>query len=221
MDNFAINAANMVIRHYKSNDPEEIIAQRAITIKDIRFCRELLGYYTIQLNCEYIGINPYCTDPQRKCAMAHELGHAILDRNHAASGQSFQDTYFYSISNAKAERRANTFAAELLLPDKDVLEPIGFFQFDEERILMEANLPSNSSSTYRALKYQELLQDFQYTHPGLATLDEIAREAGIEKHFVDFKMNILAEKGYQLPALPELRSDFLKDTMKNCSQRYD
>lgn len=129
MDNFAITAADAVSRRYKSNDPEAIIAQRAIKIKDIRFCEELLGFYTVLLNCEYIGINPNCSKQQRRSALAHELGHAIFDRKHAASGQAFQDTYFYSLSNAKAERRANTFAAELLLSDDDVLKPIGFYEF--------------------------------------------------------------------------------------------
>lgn len=52
MDNFAITAADAVSRRYKSNDPEAIIAQRAIKIKDIRFCEELLGFYTVLLNCE-------------------------------------------------------------------------------------------------------------------------------------------------------------------------
>ena len=112
MDNFAITAADAVSRRYKSNDPEAIIAQRAIKIKDIRFCEELLGFYTVLLNCEYIGINPNCSKQQRRSALAHELGHSIFDRKHAASGQAFQDTYFYSLSNAKAERRANTFAVD-------------------------------------------------------------------------------------------------------------
>ena len=40
---------------------------------------------------------------------------------------------------------------------------------------MEASLPTHCSSTYRALKYHELLQDFQYTHTGFATLEEIAQ----------------------------------------------
>ena len=35
MNNFAITAADAVSRRYKSNDPEAIIAQRAIKIKDI------------------------------------------------------------------------------------------------------------------------------------------------------------------------------------------
>ena len=89
MDNFAITAADAVSRRYKSNDPEAIIAQRAIKIKDIRFCEELLGFYTVLLNCEYIGINPNCSKQQRRSALAHELGHSIFDRKHAASGQAF------------------------------------------------------------------------------------------------------------------------------------
>ena len=47
---------------------------------------------------------------------------------------------------------------------------------------------------------------------------EIARMSSIEKHFVDFKLNILADKGYQLPFLPELHNDFLKGSMKNCNE---
>ena len=117
----AIDVADSVVRRYKTRNPEEIISRRAIKLKDIRFCHDLLGYYTVLLNCEYIGINPNCTDVQRISALAHELGHAFFDRTHASSGQAFQDTYFYSLDNSKAERRANTFAAELLLADDDVL----------------------------------------------------------------------------------------------------
>lgn len=217
MNTRAIDMADAVVRRYKTRDPEEIISRRATKLKDIRYCHDLLGYYTVVLNCEYIGINTNCTNAQRVSAMAHELGHALFDRKHASSGQTFQDTYFYSLDNSKAERRANTFAAELLLADDAVLEPIGYYEYTADRKQLEANLPSRYSSAYRAMKYQELLQEFQYAHSGLITLDEIARMNSIEKHFVDFKLNILADKGYQLPFLPELHNDFLKDSLKNCN----
>lgn len=217
MNTRAIDMADAVVRRYKTRDPEEIISRRATKLKDIRYCHDLLGYYTVVLNCEYIGINTNCTNAQRVSAMAHELGHALFDRKHASSGQTFQDTYFYSLDNSKAERRANTFAAELLLADDAVLEPIGYYEYTADRKQLEANLPSRCSSAYRAMKYQELLQEFQYAHSGLITLDEIARMNSIEKHFVDFKLNILADKGYQLPFLPELHNDFLKYSLKNCN----
>lgn len=217
MNTRIIDTADAVVRRYKTRNPEDIISQRSIKLKDIRFCHDLLGYYTVLLNCEYIGINPNCTAAQRISALAHELGHALFDRKHASSGQAFQDTYFYSLDNSKAERRANIFASELLLSDDDILKPIGYYEFNADRIHLEANLPSRCSSAYRAMKYQELLQEFQYAHSGLITLDEIARMNSIEKHFVDFKLNILADKGYQLPFLPELHNDFLKDSLKNCN----
>ena len=49
--------------------------------------------------------------------------------------------------------------------------------------------------------------------------DSNTRKNEIETHFVDFKLNILAAKGYQLPFLPELHNDFLKDSMKNSAVR--
>lgn len=184
-------------------------------MKDIRFCHDLLGYYTVLLNSEYIDINPNCTAAQRISALAHELGHALFDRKHASSSQAFQDTYFYSLDNSKAERRANIFASELLLSDDDILKPIGYYEFNADRIHLEANMPSHASTAYRAMKYQELLQEFLYTHCDVLTQTEITQKIEIEKHFVDFKLNILAAKGYQLPVLPELHNDFLKDSMKN------
>ena len=62
MNTRIIDTADAVVRRYKTRNPEEIISQRAIKLKDIRCCRDLLGYYTVMLNCEYIGINPNCTD---------------------------------------------------------------------------------------------------------------------------------------------------------------
>lgn len=215
MNTRIIDTADAVVRRYKTRNPEEIISQRAIKLKGIRFCHDLLGYYTVLLNCEYIGINPNCTAAQRISALAHELGHALFDRKHASSGQAFQDTYFYSLDNSKAERRANIFASELLLSYDDILKPIGYYEFNADRVHLEANMPSHASAAYRAMKYQDLLQEFLYTHSDVLTPAEIAQKIEIEKHFVDFKLNILAAKGYQLPVLPELHNDFLKDSMKN------
>ena len=142
MNTRAIDMADAVVRRYKTRDPEEIISRRAIKLKDIRYCHDLLGYYTVILNCD-------CTNAQRVSAMAHELGHALFDRKHASSGQAFQDTYFYSLDNSKTERRANTFAAELLLADDAVLEPIGYYEYTADRVHLEANiccLPGNEIS---------------------------------------------------------------------------
>ena len=46
MNTRIIDTADAVVRRYKTRNPEEIISQRAIKLKDIRFCHDLLGYYT-------------------------------------------------------------------------------------------------------------------------------------------------------------------------------
>ena len=49
MNTRAIDMADAVVRRYKTRDPEEIISRRAIKLKDIRYCHDLLGYYTVIL----------------------------------------------------------------------------------------------------------------------------------------------------------------------------
>lgn len=146
-----------------------MLSATAESMNAANFAPSTLLYYTVLLNCEYIGINPNCTAAQRISALAHELGHALFDRKHASSGQAFQDTCFYSLDNSKAERRANIFASELLLSDNDILKPIGYYEFNADRIHMEMNMPSHASITYRAMKYQELVQEFLYTHSDVLT----------------------------------------------------
>ena len=89
-----------------------MLSATAESMNAANFAPSTLLYYTVLLNCEYIGINPNCTAAQRISALAHELGHALFDRKHASSGQAFQDTCFYSLDNSKAERRANIFASD-------------------------------------------------------------------------------------------------------------
>ena len=50
MNTRIIDTADAVVRRYKIRNPEEIISQRAIKLNDIRFCHDLLGYYTVLLN---------------------------------------------------------------------------------------------------------------------------------------------------------------------------
>ena len=110
-------------------------------------------------------------------ALAHELGHALFDRKHASSGQAFQDTYFYSLDNSKAEKRANISASELLLSDDAILKPIGYYELNVDWIHLETNMPSHASAAYRAMKYQELLQEFLYTHGDVLTQLRLPRKS--------------------------------------------
>lgn len=94
MNTRIIDTADAVVRRYKTRNPEDIISQRAIKLKDIRFCHDLLGYYTVLLNCEYIGINPNCTAAQRISALAHELDTHCLTGSMPAPARHFKTPIF-------------------------------------------------------------------------------------------------------------------------------
>lgn len=69
-------------------------------------------------NHRYIFLNENMPEHERRMVMAHELGHAILHRK--------ENCYFIRnktlLLNSKTEIEANTFAAELLIPDNLIFE---------------------------------------------------------------------------------------------------
>lgn len=76
------------------------------------------GCYMFLKNHRYIFLNRDLPEHELKMVMAHELGHAILHRK--------ENCYFIKnktlLLNSKNEIEANTFAAELLIPDEIILE---------------------------------------------------------------------------------------------------
>lgn len=76
------------------------------------------GHYMFLKNHRYIFLSNRLEDSELQLVMAHELGHALLDRK----------TNCYFIRNktlfltSKIERRANLFAAHLLINDDMVQE---------------------------------------------------------------------------------------------------
>ena len=76
------------------------------------------GCYMFLKNHRYIFLNENMPEHERRMVMAHELGHAILHRK--------ENCYFIRnktlLLNSKTEIEANTFAAELLIPDDLIFE---------------------------------------------------------------------------------------------------
>lgn len=80
------------------------------------------GCYLYLKRHRCIFLNNELSDQDMRLVMAHELGHAILHRK--------ENCYFIRnktfLSTVKIEREANTFAAELLIPDSLILENPGY-----------------------------------------------------------------------------------------------
>lgn len=165
-----------------------------------------LGFYAVMNNRRFIRLSAYANEKEQLMGAGHELGHDFFDREEARRHGPLQDTWFYSLSSARQERRANLFSAELMIPDEAVLEPIGYYSFEElleEERRKHPNCPEEQLQQYTILEFQARSSD-------VCTTEEIAREQGVDPVLIEFKYKALLEKGFHLPISPELSNDYLK-----------
>lgn len=111
----------LLVRKYGTNNPFDLAQALGITIL-FEELGSINGYYNMQLRMKQIHINHKLSSDQQSITCAHELGHAIL---HPKANTPFlRANTFFSID--KMEIEANTFAAELLIPDSLIIENPGF-----------------------------------------------------------------------------------------------
>lgn len=107
-------------RKFGTRDPFEIARQMGV-LYQIGNCKHA-GCYLFLKNHRYIFLSNLLDGIELYIVMAHELGHAILDRK--------QNCYFIRnktlLLNSKIERRANLFAAHLLITNDMLEEYTGF-----------------------------------------------------------------------------------------------
>jgi Zn-dependent peptidase ImmA (M78 family) len=80
----------------------------------------LKGFYKRDGHNRFIVINEGISEPLQKIVCAHELGHDQLHR-HLSKNQTLQEFAIYDMKS-KPEYEANIFAAELLLPEHDIID---------------------------------------------------------------------------------------------------
>ena len=111
---------NRLKQKFKTADPFELADCMGV-LYQIGECKHD-GCYMFLKKHKYIFLNNKLNDIQLNIVMAHELGHALLDWK--------ENCYFIRhktlLLNSKIERRANTFAAYLLIDDDTLDEYKGF-----------------------------------------------------------------------------------------------
>lgn len=116
MNNKIRGLASYYKRKFGTDNPFEIADNLGIIYQ---FCDiDFEGCYMFLKNHRYIFIRKDLPDAEMRMVMAHELGHAVLHRKN--------NCYFIRnktlLLNSKVEKEANTFAAELLIPNEVILE---------------------------------------------------------------------------------------------------
>ena len=108
------------IKKYGTSDPFEL-ADHLGVLYQIGNCKHE-GCYMFLKNHRYIFLSNQLENAELRLVMAHELGHALLDRK--------SNCYFIRNKTlllvSRLERRANLFAAHLLISDDLLAEYTGY-----------------------------------------------------------------------------------------------
>lgn len=110
-----------LMRKYNTNDPFKLAEKLNIIVKydDLG---NTWGYFITYKRIKIIHINNNIEEWLQRYTCAHELGHSIL---HKGVPTPFLKKHtLFSID--KIERQANTFAVELLMPDKVIAQYEGY-----------------------------------------------------------------------------------------------
>ncbi|MFS3916096.1 ImmA/IrrE family metallo-endopeptidase [Bacillus australimaris] len=107
--------AQQVINHHQSNDPQVLSKQLDIIILPSNLGSKINGFlqYHEGANKYLIHLNNNLEFHDQQATIAHELGHFFLHKEF----NTFKVKKTSIVLESKLESQANTFAAELLLPD--------------------------------------------------------------------------------------------------------
>lgn len=115
-----VDKANKIVRKVGSRDPEDIADQLGIVIMSVPFSRQKGVYKVIERN-RFIFIKEDLCPEMRKIVLLHEIGHDVLHRD---ENKTFQEFNVFDMESNRMEYEANSFAAEVALPDEEILEYI-------------------------------------------------------------------------------------------------
>lgn len=115
-----IRTADRLLHRTGSRDPEIIAEELNIRIYDVPFQKQK-GVYKILKRNRCIFVKEDLEEPMRQIVLLHEIGHDQLHRKQASL---FQEFNLFDMNRSILEYEANLFAAQIMLPDEEVIDYI-------------------------------------------------------------------------------------------------
>lgn len=120
MGNHAYREAERLKHRHETNDPFEILWELGAKVIFSPKYKRLKGFCFVSNRITYVVINDRLPVEEKRIVAAHELGHLRLHQSHLQC--AFMSNEVLSRAKDNTELEANTFAADLLISDEDVVE---------------------------------------------------------------------------------------------------
>lgn len=115
--NYIYQTVTSLIETNCTSDPFELCELLGIVCSKTPY-KKLKGLFVRINDFKFVDINDNLPEYQQKSVCAHELGHALL---HAEQNGLVPMLDYDICGKSKLEYEANIFAAELLMPDQEIL----------------------------------------------------------------------------------------------------
>ena len=112
------NLVQELVSEHQTDDPQDLAESLGLIIR-FSDLGSLKGLYLLTQGFRYIIVNKNINKKMQQLVIAHEMGHDQLHRELATLGQ-LNAFSLYDMSS-RPEMEANTFAANLLIPDEALL----------------------------------------------------------------------------------------------------
>ena len=148
--NEAIQKANRIVRQCGTRNADRIANELGLIVMPRDFTRQKGAYMVIERN-RYIFINKNLHPVMHDIVLLHEIGHDCLHRSEAIKVGGLKEFNIFDMGDQRMEYEANMFAAQIALPDDEVLDYI-YTGYDVGQIA----LAMRSDINLVALKVAEL-----------------------------------------------------------------
>ncbi len=130
----------------------------AVVLQPMEDDEDISGFYMRNGDERVIGVNASHAPVRQRFTIAHELGHALLERRdgvHIDSAFKLRDATSSQAVDPE-EIAANAFAAELLMPEDDVRAAVsgGIDMMDDEGVRQIRDLARGFGVSQQALMYR-------------------------------------------------------------------
>lgn len=111
------SVVNNLCKKYKTRNPYELADALNIIVQYGNKMGKVRGFYLYDSRIKLICLSNNLAEYVEKFVLAHEIGHSVM---HPDSCTPFLQTTFWSVDRMEIE--ANKFAAELIIPDEEIME---------------------------------------------------------------------------------------------------